>query len=591
MDLIQNGKCSVGSVRTVTGKACGLLVLLAALLLPTFALALEVEGNYHSLNSEFSYLEDPSAAVTIEDLLREDAQYSFSSSDGSKPSSVFQPIWLKLQLNFSESTREKKYFLFGSVGNFYDIRIYRPDEQGQYQEWVTGNDYPASSRELDALRYGFRVPDSVDSVTIFIRYIGGPGTNELPWDLIEENAYASASQIYYSLDVACFAAIGALFLFNLMIAISLRRAAYLYYSAFVLSVTLALATVDGIGFYYLWPDTPALNERALHSFNLTSAAMRLLAILSFLGIAKEAPRLHSASMLVLALLAVTLLCVNAVGITRMPTYAATIPWAIGILFGFLVCIVAIKRRVKLALPLFLTLLVPFVFAVLQASQSLQGVQLGMIELQLAKIGFVLHVMLFSLCLAAQIKIQAESHMAALHDELTGLPKSELLSQRFEWAADLARRQQWQMAVLFIDLDGFKQVNDTMGHHAGDRLLIQASARMQGVLRKTDYVARLGGDEFVVLLLNPQENFSIATVTEKLLHSIAKPYVLDGTRATISASIGVARYRDENEELATLLQEADAAMYEAKRKGKNTYVVARSQPSLELVKSKFSLVKS
>ncbi len=197
----------------------------------------------------------------------------------------------------------------------------------------------------------------------------------------------------------------------------------------------------------------------------------------------------------------------------------------------------------------------------------------MVEFQIAKIGFVIHVMLFSFCLAAQMKTQAESHIVALHDSLTGLPGKTLLEERFAWAANLSKRQQWKMAMLYIDLDGFKSVNDSLGHTAGDQLLVQASARMQGVLRDTDVLARVGDDEFIILLLELREDYSIVPAVEKLLEAVARPYRVEGKEARISASIGVALYPRQGEDLAALTKAADATMYTAKSNGKNSYSVA------------------
>ena len=147
-----------------------------------------------------------------------------------------------------------------------------------------------------------------------------------------------------------------------------------------------------------------------------------------------------------------------------------------------------------------------------------------------------------------------------------------------------------MAVLFIDLDGFKAVNDTMGHAAGDRVLVESAMRIKGALRKTDYVARLGGEEFVVLLVDVPSRYSITTVTERLLQSLAQPIEVDAKeRASVSASIGVSVYDGEDRGFSELVQEADIAMYESKKKGKNTFSIAGEKAPLRLVENRLSLV--
>ena len=129
----------------------------------------------------------------------------------------------------------------------------------------------------------------------------------------------------------------------------------------------------------------------------------------------------------------------------------------------------------------------------------------------------------------------------MHDSLTGLPGMRLLQERFDLAASLSRREGTQMAVLFIDLDGFKAVNDGLGHAAGDQLLIQVARRMQEKLRSTDTVARIGGDEFAVLLTQLKERAALQKVVSQLLETIAEPILIDGRESRVSGSIGVAMH--------------------------------------------------
>jgi diguanylate cyclase (GGDEF)-like protein len=166
---------------------------------------------------------------------------------------------------------------------------------------------------------------------------------------------------------------------------------------------------------------------------------------------------------------------------------------------------------------------------------------------------------------------------ALHDSLTGLPNRVLVLDRIEQTLARARRDRFEVAALFIDLDGFKDVNDTLGHAMGDKLLKAVAARFAGTLRDSDTVARLGGDEFVVVA----EGISLAAgpelVAERLLDVLAEPFHLDddaGTSASISASIGIAVGLRESAE--DLLRDADIALYAAKEAGKNRFVVFEAE---------------
>jgi diguanylate cyclase (GGDEF)-like protein len=158
---------------------------------------------------------------------------------------------------------------------------------------------------------------------------------------------------------------------------------------------------------------------------------------------------------------------------------------------------------------------------------------------------------------------------ALHDGLTGLPNRVLFTDRLEQALRVARRTRTSCGVLFLDLDGFKQVNDTRGHAVGDLLLRSVAERLRGALRRSDTVARMGGDEFTVILPEIRTPEDARMVADKLVAFLALPFVLNGAEVRIGVSIGIACYPADGEEAESLLVQADAAMYEAKQCGKGT----------------------
>lgn len=160
---------------------------------------------------------------------------------------------------------------------------------------------------------------------------------------------------------------------------------------------------------------------------------------------------------------------------------------------------------------------------------------------------------------------------ATHDTLTGLPNRHLLHDRVEQAIAHAERHEGvRVALLFIDLDGFKQVNDVHGHEMGDRVLVEAALRIRGALRNEDTVARQGGDEFIVALPNITEPEGAAVVAQKLLDILAVPLSFGAVELPIRASIGIALYPDDGEDMETLLKHSDTAMYAAKMDGHGAY---------------------
>ncbi len=175
-----------------------------------------------------------------------------------------------------------------------------------------------------------------------------------------------------------------------------------------------------------------------------------------------------------------------------------------------------------------------------------------------------------------------SHLAH-HDALTGLPTRTLLHDRVQMALQRAKRKGTKVALLMIDLDNFKRVNDLMGHSAGDELLVQVAKRLQGALRKSDTVARMGGDEFVVLLDDLHSDGEAELVAEKLIATLSMPVHVGEEEHAISASIGLCLYPDGGEDSAALLKNADAAMYQAKADGRNMYQVFSSNMALATTK--------
>ncbi|MBI4986156.1 MAG: EAL domain-containing protein [Rhodocyclales bacterium] len=158
---------------------------------------------------------------------------------------------------------------------------------------------------------------------------------------------------------------------------------------------------------------------------------------------------------------------------------------------------------------------------------------------------------------------------AHHDSLTGLPNRLLLDDRFEHAIEQARRQGESCLLLFLDLDGFKVVNDTLGHGVGDELLREVSARITRVLRASDTIARLGGDEFVVLAENANPEYG-ARLAQKILNTLRTPVVLSGESIVVTGSIGIAVFPEHGNDRHVLLSAADTAMYSAKAQGRNRY---------------------
>jgi diguanylate cyclase (GGDEF)-like protein len=159
---------------------------------------------------------------------------------------------------------------------------------------------------------------------------------------------------------------------------------------------------------------------------------------------------------------------------------------------------------------------------------------------------------------------------AEHDFLTDLPNRLLLNDRISQALNLASRRKTKLALLFLDIDHFKKINDTLGHGIGDKLLVELSKRLQICLRSTDTISRQGGDEFVILLPEITDNQDAAEIAEKLISFTSSSFDIDLNEINISISIGIAVYPDDGETAEILMKNADTAMYHAKSEGRNNF---------------------
>jgi diguanylate cyclase (GGDEF)-like protein/PAS domain S-box-containing protein len=171
---------------------------------------------------------------------------------------------------------------------------------------------------------------------------------------------------------------------------------------------------------------------------------------------------------------------------------------------------------------------------------------------------------------------------AQHDYLTGLPNRMLLNDRLAQAIVYAKRHGTQLALLFLDLDNFKHINDSLGHLAGDKLLESVAQRLVGKVRQSDTVSRQGGDEFVILLLEDVHAENAAITAEKIIQSLVQPHRIDEHELHITTSIGISLYPDDGGDADTLIKHADTAMYHAKQKGKNNYQFFKSEMNIRAV---------
>lgn len=171
---------------------------------------------------------------------------------------------------------------------------------------------------------------------------------------------------------------------------------------------------------------------------------------------------------------------------------------------------------------------------------------------------------------ARKQAEHDLRFVATHDTLTALPNRTMFGERLSQALSQARRYNRRLAVLFVDLDGFKEVNDRYGHDAGDALLKEIAVRLRASLREGDVIGRIGGDEFVVLIEEYAEVAHLTMVAQKILDTVARPVTVRGHECRVTSSVGISVYPQDGKDSQALLRSADSAMYRAKEQGKNRF---------------------
>lgn len=186
-------------------------------------------------------------------------------------------------------------------------------------------------------------------------------------------------------------------------------------------------------------------------------------------------------------------------------------------------------------------------------------------------GNITHFIAIQNDITLRMQEDTHNHYLAYHDVLTGLPNRALFVAKQRQAMQYAKRTNHMLALLFLDLDNFKPVNDNFGHRIGDQLLIAVGERLRAAVRKADVVARWGGDEFAILLVDLLDTGIVTMLARKLLDTLARPFVFEGRKISVQTSIGIAIYPADGEEPETLLDLADRTMYVAKEQGGNRFL--------------------
>ena len=605
----------------------GLLLLLCLALTGYQAVAapivLHADSSGLQLNGQIELLEDVGGRLNIEDLADPAVQQRFVPADGR--ASVGQnrnPWWIKLQLQRSADAPAQWWLENGAVTQL-DLQLYIPDGQGGWTLRQSGERVGfAAGRDHDYRRILLRLPPLGETPQTFYLRSYDPAGNSFPlkaWQL--ENLDHQAIRENLGLGLI-YGIIAALLLYNLFIFLTLRDKAYFWYVLTTAGALLLIVSMSGHGFQYLWPEGPVpfwldritlpslwglgacrftqtlLQTRqhvrwahhllsfacvcygvaiVLEAFGQRGAAAWLIALLSLTSIPAALgsalvrwrqgyfPALLYLCGYGLILGSISLALMRSTGLVQPATWNAYVfPLAVAaesILFSF-----ALAYRIQM-------LKQEKAEAILQADRE-KTARIAQMQHSAEELQEAVRLRTAELAEANHQLCEREQllQFAAFHDPLTELPNRRYLVERAETALADAQRRNESVALMLVDLDHFKPINDRYGHDAGDLLLRTIGHRLREHVRTNDMVARLGGDEFAVLVCGPDAEQHAQEIAERLLAELAKPVMYGANRLAVTISIGGALFPQHAQQFSGLYKAADEAMYRAKQKGRSGFVL-------------------
>lgn len=524
-------------------------------------------------------------------------------------------LWLRIDVR-SALSRASDWRLELDYPSLDRVDLFERLPDGRLSQLSSGDTLAFGERALAHRHPVFPVHlDAGERRVLFLRAFSEGSLTVRP-SLWEASAHQSHSEAGYAAYAAYFGMLLALALYNLMLFFALRDRAYLLYVGFVASFGVGVASLSGMGAQFVWPEATAWNNRALPIGIALSSVLAPLFTRVFLDTARRAPfwhRLLGAS----ALLQAGVLLVAIFGSVQAGVQAMSAGGVVNCLL-MLACGIACALRGLPGARLFvLAWAVILLGGTMLALRNFGLMPTHFVTLYAMQIGSALEMLLLSFALAArfnELKREKERAQAdalasqarvvltlqqqervleervtertealaaanaqlrelAMRDPLTALANRAALYAHLDAALQRAQRKRQPLALLMIDLDGFKTVNDSLGHEAGDQVLVEVAERLNRCARGGDLVARLGGDEFVLVCEDVGAQAGAQQLAERLLVALGEPIETAGRQARVGASIGIALARPGAEESGELLRRADRAMYAAKAAGRGAIHLA------------------
>jgi diguanylate cyclase (GGDEF)-like protein len=572
------------------------------------------------------YIEDPTDSLGIDAVRRAPAEAWRKSVDRHGDVNFgysTSTYWLRFTVY--PATPSNDWRLEVAFPTLDSVTLYGPLRDGA-NAFHTGDKLPYANRPIDHRHFVFPLDLPARKQTTLYLRVSSQGSLTVPIALWRDEAFAVQSRSSYAVLFLSYGVLLALGLYNLLLYFSLRDRAYLAYVGFVTSMVICQASLNGLGNQYLWPGLPAWGDAAFASGAAATGAFGAIFTRNFLGTASRAPLMHR--ILLMIAVAFTVCALLPLVSYRAAAIATSISGSVFSVFAVVAACLC-WRRGSAGAKWFLLAFVILLAGVLVLSLRNFGlIESNVFTTQGMQIGSAIEMLLLSFALAERVatsnvekklaqrealqakedlvlsmrvserileqrvsertqalgaankaleRARAELAHQAYYDPLTQLPNRLVLQERLSAAIARAEQRGSGFALLWVDLDGFKAINDQHSYAVGDQVLRELAPRMLDAVRASDLVARFGSDEFVIILENVRAVEVASRVAELLITCIGGTVELAGLALQVEASIGIAIHPDHGSDAGSILESAEQAMHAAKRAGGSRW--AQADPAL------------